>query len=266
MVLWFLSSFSLVVQAEPLRALLVCGGCCHDYAKQSVILRDGIQARANVRVDVVRSLDKGTKAWFPMYEDKDWAKGYDVIIHDECSADIKDPDYVGNILNAHKNGLPAVNLHCAMHSYRTGDDLWFAFLGLQSTRHAWKKPIDIDFSAAEHPITNGLKNWTTLNEELYNNVKIFDTATPLVLGSQVQSNGKTETLVVAWTNDFHGTRIFSTTLGHENATVADGRYLDLVVRGLLWTCDKLNSGYLKPYQGETGRLETVAAKVAETPK
>jgi len=78
MVLWVLGIFSPVVQAEPLRALLVCGGCCHDYAKQSVILCAGIQARANVRVDVVRSLDKGTKAWFTMYENKDWARGYDV--------------------------------------------------------------------------------------------------------------------------------------------------------------------------------------------
>ncbi|RYD46867.1 MAG: hypothetical protein EOP85_06570, partial [Verrucomicrobiaceae bacterium] len=134
----------------PLRALLVCGGCCHDYEKQSVILRDGIQARANVQVDVVINPDKGTRPYFPMYENKDWAKGYDVIIHDECSADIKDMTYVGNIVDAHKAGLPAVNLHCAMHSYRTGNDIWFEFLGLLSSGHGSQKPIAIDFSGAEH--------------------------------------------------------------------------------------------------------------------
>jgi hypothetical protein len=31
---------------KPLRALLVCGGCCHDYARQKAILTKGISARA----------------------------------------------------------------------------------------------------------------------------------------------------------------------------------------------------------------------------
>ena len=65
--------------------------------------------------------DKSTKAKFEKYEKPDWAKGYDVIIHDECSADVKDLDYVRNILAAHKAGVAAVNLHCAMHSYRVGE-------------------------------------------------------------------------------------------------------------------------------------------------
>jgi len=30
---------------KPIRALLVAGGCCHDYAKQKDILTQGISAR-----------------------------------------------------------------------------------------------------------------------------------------------------------------------------------------------------------------------------
>ena len=124
-----------------------------------------------MQVDVIRSKDGSTKPWFPMYEKGDWPKGYDVIIHDECSADIKEMSYVHNIVGAHKKGLPAVNLHCAMHSYRTGTDLWFELLGLQSSGHGPQLPIALDFSGATHPITEGMGNWTTINEELYNNVK-----------------------------------------------------------------------------------------------
>jgi putative membrane-bound dehydrogenase-like protein len=243
----------------PLRALLVSGGCCHDYAKQSMILRDGIQARANIQVDIIRSENTGTKPYFPMYEKKDWAKGYDVVIHDECSADLKDLSYVQNIVDAHKAGLPAVNLHCAMHSYRTGTDVWFEFLGLQSSSHGPQLPIAIDFQTADHAITEGLANWTTGAEELYNNVKVFPTAKPLALGKQVQQNGNTDAAVVAWTNDYHGTRGFSTTLGHNNVTVEDDRYLQLVVRGLLWSCNKLTPAYLTPYAGPAGRVEVVPA-------
>ena len=33
---------------KPIRALFICGGCCHDYAKQKDIITQGISARANV--------------------------------------------------------------------------------------------------------------------------------------------------------------------------------------------------------------------------
>ena len=103
-----------------------------------------------------------------------------------------------------------------------------------------------------------MANWTTGDEELYNNLKVFPTAKPLALGTQDQGKGGTATAVLAWTNDYHGTRVFNTTLGHFNETVADERYLNLVVRGALWSCDKLNAAYLKPYTGPQGRFETLA--------
>src|SRR5687768_8590724 len=37
-------------ETKPLRALLITGGCCHDYAKQKDILKKGIEERANVEV------------------------------------------------------------------------------------------------------------------------------------------------------------------------------------------------------------------------
>jgi type 1 glutamine amidotransferase len=45
--------------------------------------------------------------------------------------------------------------------------------------------------------------------------------------------------MVVWVNDFHGARVFSTTLGHNTETVGDPRYLDLVTRGLLWSVKRL---------------------------
>ena len=57
----------------------------------------------------------------------------------------------------------------------------------------------------------------------------------------------TDTTITVWTNTYRKkTRVFATTLGHNNETVADARYLDLVARGLLWSVDKLNETYLKP--------------------
>jgi type 1 glutamine amidotransferase len=240
-----LVSLTQAADPKPLKILLITGGCCHDYAKQKDILKAGIEARAHAEVTCVHSDDKSTKARFSIYEDPNWAKAYDVVIHDECSADVKEIPYVDNILNAHKGGTPAVNLHCAMHCYRTGKPDWFEFCGIQSSGHGPQKPIDIMFTDKEHAITKALSDWTTINEELYNNIKIFDTAKALARGKQ-DTGKKIDETVVVWTNEFGKGRVFSTTLGHNNATVEDARYLDLVTRGLLWSCDKLSPEYLKP--------------------
>ena len=253
--------------AKSLKVLLVLGGCCHDYTVQKDLLKAGIESRINATVDIEHNPDTSTEATFEIYNDADWAEGYDIVIHDECSANVTDPAYVGRILNAHKNGTPAVNLHCAMHSYRWGEFKepvaigadnagWYEMIGIQSSGHGPKAPIEVTYSDTKHPVTVGFENWTTIDEELYNNIQIFDGAHALATGTQMQKpkvkKGKPANpdvkptkaeAVVVWTNEFgpNKTRIFSTTLGHFNETVADDRYLDLVTRGLLWATGNLEA-------------------------
>ncbi len=261
---------------KPLKALLILGGCCHDYAKQKDILKRGIEARVMAEVTIVYSSDKSTKARFDIYDNPDWAQGYDVVIHDECSADVKEQPYVQNILNAHKNGVPAINLHCAMHSYRTGTDDWFQFIGLQSSSHGPQQPIDIAFVAPEHPVVKGfsggvgsfakrLENWTTINEELYNNLKLFDTAKPIARGTQEVGN-QVDDFIVAWVNEYgpQKTRVFCTTLGHNNETVGDPRYLDMLCRAMLWSCDKTAPEYQQPFA--VAKKELVPVNLAKGKK
>lgn len=236
--------------AKPLKALLVIGGCCHDYAAQKEILKAGIEARLNIRIDVDHSTAQNTKPEFKSYAKDDWAAGYDVIIHDECAADVKDPALVNRVLAPHRDGLPGVNLHCAMHSFRVAPDVnaaqetgtegaaWFEYLGIQSSGHGPRQPVEIRYTADASPITRGLANWTTGDEELYNNIRLFPGITELAKGQQ----GSQETVVI-WKQEYgpEKAKVFSTTLGHFNETVADDRYLDLVSRGLLWACGKLDA-------------------------
>ena len=158
---------------KPIKVLLVIGGCCHDYAAQKEILAKGLAARAHVEVTIAYDPDKTTKHLNPVYEKADWAAGFDVVIHDECSSDVKDKAVIDRILAPHRAGLPGVLLHCGMHSYRSegypGVTPWFEFTGLQSTGHGPQAPIDISFLKTDHAITKGHADWTTINEELYNN-------------------------------------------------------------------------------------------------
>lgn len=259
----------------PLRVLLVTGGCCHDYATQKDLLKKGLEARAHVHVEHAHSADKSTNPPLEIYGKPNYAKGYDVVIHDECAAKMADVKTVAGVLAPHRNGIPGVNLHCAMHSYRVGDhrtptkagseaSMWFDYLGLQSSGHGPKAPVEIKYSKKKHPITATLKDWTSLPEELYNNVQVFPGTTVLANGVQMQmprvkknKKGKAPAkkatkpepkraeAVIVWANEYQGTRVFSTSMGHYNETVADDRYLELVTRGLLWSCGKLNDTYLK---------------------
>lgn len=236
--------------SPPIRALLIAGGCCHEYANQQSTIAEGIQARANVRVDVYWTDNSTTAPVLPLYRKLNWAEDYDIIIHDECAADIKDEALVNRIVNIHQK-IPAVHLHCAMHSFRTGTDAWFAHLGLQSSGHGPQEPIEIKFVDTDHPITQTLSDWTTIREELYNNVKIFGAHTLAVGKQTIQADPtRVQEAVIAWTNETQGARSFSTTIGHHTETVQDDRYLELVTRGLLWACGKLNKDYLTPYHGE----------------
>ena len=263
---------------KPLKVLLITGGCCHDYNAQKDILKKGIEARANVIVDQVHTDDKSTKPPLAILGNPDYAKGYDLVLHDECAADIKDPGQIEAVLKPHRDGLPGVNLHCAMHSYRFGDfgkpvaagadnARWYEYIGLQTTGHGPQEPIAITYVNKESPLTKGLEDWTTIKEELYNNIQVLPTAQPIASGKQIvtrkkkQADGietveeKTVEAVVAWTNKYaEKTRVFSTTIGHNNATVEDARYLDLVTRGVLWACDKLDAdGKAKPGYGPAGK-------------
>jgi hypothetical protein len=242
---------------KPLQILLITGGCCHDYASQKEILKKGLEARANVVVTQVHTDDKTTKPPLAILGNADYAKGYDLVIHDECASAVSDPATIAAVLAPHRKGIPGVNLHCAMHSYRIGDpkepakageqrSAWFDYLGIQSSGHGPQEPVAIHFTDAKHPVTKGAGDWTTIKEELYNNIQIFPTATPLARGTQSYTDKKsgekkTAEFVVAWVNDYKGTRVFSTTIGHNNETVADARYLDFVTRGALWACGKLDT-------------------------
>jgi hypothetical protein len=247
---------------KPLRVLLITGGCCHDYEKQKDILKTGLEQRANVVVEHLHSADKTVKPPLASLTNASYAAGYDLVIHDECAAGIDDPALVQNVLAPHQAGLPAVVLHCAMHSFRVVPDfarpqapgspgaIWFDFLGLQSSRHGPKQLVTVKFTDRSHPITKGLPDWTTGPEELYNNVQpptVYPTHRSLATGHQTVTTKagqkSDEEAVVVWAHEYgpKRARVFGTTLGHFNEAVSDPRYLDLVARGLLWAAGKLGA-------------------------
>ncbi len=243
----------------PVRALLICGGCCHDYDSQKEIIKRGMESLAHIEVTVVHQGGAGTSAEIELYKDPQWADAYDVILHDECFSDDKDPAWLARILSPHRAGKPGVVIHCAMHCYRVGNDDWFQFCGVTSHGHGPHYPHEVRNVLATHEVMEGFgAAWANPAGELYRIAKLWDTATPLATAKD-RENGEDQ--VCVWTNDYHGTRVFGTTLGHHNETVEDPTFMMMLTRGTLWAAGKSGPEYFKPV---TPRLEPVNLALQKT--
>lgn len=249
---------SLAADTKPLRALYITGGCCHDYPQQKDIIPQGISARVNVQWTVIQAGGKGTKfndIEHSHYQNPDWAKGYDIVVHNECFAGDADPTYIEKVLAPHRAGLPAMVLHCTMHTFRDyKPDTFREFLGVKTTHHGPQHPLDVIVVRAGHPIMKGFPaDWKTGNEELYFIDQLFPNTLTLATAHDKKKGPdgawvvqpKDHTLI--WVNTYGRGRVFGTTLAHANKTFSDPVCLDLLSRGLLWACDKLDDdGKAKP--------------------
>lgn len=249
-------SLSPAEEGTPIKALMVTGGCCHDYDQQKLILSAGISERANVDWTIVHEGGKSRDHKVSIYEKDDWAKGYDVVFHNECFGAVKDNEFVNRIAKAHHDGVACVAVHCSMHSYRVAEtDEWRKCLGVSSYNHQAKGSITVKAVEHDHPIMEGIPYiWQTPKGELYNIKKVWDTATPLAVGEGAKK-GELHTCV--WVNQYGKGRTFGTTIGHHNETMLAEPYLDLVTRGMLWTVGKLDKstkaddGWVNLFDGES---------------
>jgi type 1 glutamine amidotransferase len=218
---------------KPIRALIVTGGCCHNYLYQTFALGSGVQKVANVDFEVVHVGGKGTEAMIDLYNDPDWAEPYEVVIHNECFANTAEPEYIRRITEAHRGGTPAVVVHCAMHSYRAAEiDDWREFLGVSSRRHDHQSNYPVTVKAADHPVMKDFpKDWVTPKDELYIIEKVWPDTTVLATSKSEKDDSEHP---VIWANDFDGTRIVGTTYGHSDETFGDDVFIRLLARSVLW--------------------------------
>lgn len=228
---------SLGLSGEPIKALLVTGGCCHDYDTQREIIPAAVDLYSKKPVEwtIYHQRTKAGDRLLQLYMNPDWADGYDVVVHNECFANIGDVDYIENILRPHREGVPAVLIHCSMHCYRTGPtaEEWWKFCGVHSPGHGPKHGFEIEITAPEHEIMQGMSNWTTEKGELYFIRTAYPTMTPLA----ESYSQKTKTMHTnIWVNAYgpNETRVFATSIGHFNETMLDPNYMEMLTRGFLW--------------------------------
>ncbi len=230
--------------SQAIRALMISGGCCHDYPNQNLILSEGISKRAHVEWTLVNQGGTSRDVKIPIYDRPDWIHGYDVVVHNECFGGVTDVDWLESIVDAHTTtGVPALFIHCSLHSYRAAKtDAWRSLMGARSMSHEGHRPLDVENLRPNHPIMKTFPPvWHTPNGELYKIEKMWPDAIPLAkaFGKDTQKDH-----ACVWLNHLGDARVFTTTLGHHNETMQSPVYLDMVSRGLLWAVGKLEANGL----------------------
>jgi type 1 glutamine amidotransferase len=250
------------------RALMVTGGGWHDYEMQKEILSEGISSRTSVEWTILfegmeGSTQQRSSHKVSALQEPGWEKDYDVVLYNLCYSNVEAVGFIEGITRVHEAGLPAVVLHCAVHSFRGAEgDPWGKLLGIDSRRHEGHRPYTVENLAPEHPIMKGFPaTWTTPKGELYIINHIREGVTPLAQAYGVETERHHLTV---WTHVYGAGRIFGTTIGHHNETMAADEYLDLVTRGLLWAVGQLPeeepASNEKAAGSETRRLVLVAGR------
>ncbi|MEQ8204951.1 MAG: DUF1080 domain-containing protein [Woeseia sp.] len=254
---------------DPLKVLMITGGGpWHDYGTQKDQIKDGLLERlSNIEITVDyegadTSTFESTDFFFSRHLKDDWAAEFDVVIYNQCNLRVKDAAYVKGIIAEHvKHQVPAVMLHCPIHLYQyaEGDapDAWWDFTGAYSIVHERENhpntsPYTIEVLRPQHPIMkNYPRSWRTPAGELYLIIDLHDNATPLSHAYSVETRAYTET---AWTHEYEGVRVFTSSLGHHNVSMGSDVNLNLVASGVLWAAGKLedDGSPAAGYEGERG--------------
>jgi len=236
----------------PLNVLVVSGGCCHDYPGQNRIIYDVLNPVAPINWTFVLGMTNlsVSQGKLPLYADPGYATKFDLVIHNECWANGDfPPAFMQNLTGGHDRGIPAIMIHCSLHSYRASPlDHWRELIGITSMRHTFAHPIKVTWNEAS-PIGKGMPEWTTPTDELYVTPKVWPGVTAVATAVNNQKNekglldqgvnGPNETYPVAWTQTYKGgARVFGTSLGHGNPTWETPQFRELIVRGFRWAMGK----------------------------
>lgn len=219
---------------------MITGGGWHDYEAQEGLLTEGIKERLGDQIEwtVIHEGEGEPDYHVPLMQEENWAEDYDVVVHNTGFGRVTDPEYVEQFVKYHQ-GTPAVLIHASVHSYRYAEpaDPWFNFMGLQSMSHESQRSFEVENLAPDHPIMNGLpEQWTAPVDEVYIIEEVRGDITPLAraYGEETEKYHP-----VTWTHHTGKSRLFATTLGHNNETFEQDEFLQIVTNGLLWAVGRL---------------------------
>jgi hypothetical protein len=206
-----------------------------------------------------------------LLKQKDFAKGYDVVVYNFCIAASDDLEAAHNIMEQTRtNGVPAMLIHCSMHcfwpTYRNGTaniipgnsgpaktnqalvdqwttahpdvafPAWGDFTGIASSKHGAHEPITYSVVAKDHPATKRItKDFVMQDTELYDNLYQVDGVIPLINGQQGEMKA-----VAMWECPQGKSKVIGISAGHAMPDWTNENFKFLVIDGINYLIAKPN--------------------------
>lgn len=162
---------------------------------------------------------------------------YDVVVYYNLSTPTPEEGdarrtYLEEKLGSTKQGI--VLLHHAILNYRHWD-LWTDVSGIGDRRfkYFWEQTVRCDPTAADHPITRGLRPFAMIDET-------YAMAEPnpdndILLTADHPNSMK----AIAWTRRYKQSRVFCYQSGHDDFAYRDRHFQEILRRGMLWCAHAL---------------------------
>jgi len=233
---------AMLVQAQPIPALVVTGQNNHNWQYTSRLLADTLDSTGRFRVAVTD--DPATDLARPGF-----LGGFKVIVldyNDGGSGKRWGSDAEANFLRAVSGGTGVVAVHAANNAFK-GWDQYEKMLGLmwrEGAGHGRIHEFEVEFVQADHPVLKGLPAMTAHRDELYHGLTNPQKAPYALLAramSSKESGGTGAFEPMAITLAYGDGRVFATPLGHvwtgddaSKEIVCDPNFKALIARAAEW--------------------------------
>ncbi len=229
----FLAFFLLALHAgaehhrKPAKILLLTGGLYHDYDQLPHTLAANLEERLKNTHPVEFVITKDVA----VLRKAELAK-YDALVMNVCEQTPLTAEEKEGFLDAVRNGLPLVALHCTFWSFHE----WPEFekvLGAYVPTHALFGPLCLQGLHPDSKLMHGLKNSFELTDEPYF-VNDRDPSVKVIVETCEPIKDRQGLEPEVWTKKYGKGRIFAMTFGHDAKAQSDESYLTLLTNGLLW--------------------------------
>lgn len=202
---------------DKIKTLIYAGGEIHDYKGCGQAIREALSLQDNLDITYVeKDLEVLAAPGLDPYE---------VLVFFHTVGEITDSQKNG-LLNWVASGKGYVGIHSAADSFRDCPE-YRSFVGGYFVTHPHYRDYQVSVADAEHPITQGLTEFTVRDEQY---ILDYDPRVHLLASALY----KGQAMPVAWTKPWGTGRIFYLALGHDPAACQHETFRLLLQRGTQW--------------------------------
>ncbi len=220
-------------EPKPLKVLMIVGGIAHDYESLPPKLARVLGKDGDLAVEVTGDLGKLTEQNL---------KPFDVLVFNNCHDADLNAEQRQAVLAALRRNTGLVAVHCALWSFQSWPE-WRNIVGALVLGHDPFTSFDVVTVDRGHPINTDVPERFTIADEPYL-VTEWGENNHVVLRTAALHGGRSKPEPPAWTRRYHGSRVVSIMLGHDEQAHTNPAFQALLANGIRWAGRRLGPATL----------------------